>query len=551
MNMKKTMAAIAAGAVAVSAMATSMTAFAEDVTFTYNLVGTRPAAKNKGTVNVVGTVYGHTGETGSVFTVGAVQLTGTGALDAGLTVKNINVVAKEYVGGATSGVPTNYVGQPDKDKENYKPETSNGVYTMQVGTTGNDLKPDSDYRFDITITVENDTDDYNKINDAIVLNATKVAGTDKCIRLGAEAAAALVAANAVQIPQSAGLVKTTDGTAKKLPFKSSTTGNVNIIQYLQGNTSLNRVAGENVYTNGADKYYINVAPVLNDAIANYEDVTFTFNTATEAIGWVVLNDTINSWAAGFDQWVEGASKDSWNRDYASGVNGYTKALQRAGGNANDVVAVYAEDWYGDTSYKAFTDHLYNGSNPISSLYGNFGGEGTNYLGFPTWGGYTLFEGALVVNEALTMSLADTDSFDWTSTSISFDWDAIRSNGYGPTSSYVTYIQSLKLATSATWYWDSLTITCGNNVTDNAGLGEGTVADDDVIDDDTDDGDDIVDDGDDDDNFVDDDDDDTAPVVDETPAAPAVNNPQTGNASVALAVIPVALAAAAVVAKKRG
>lgn len=40
----------------------------------------------------------------------------------------------------------------------------------------------------------------------------------------------------------------------------------------------------------------------------------------------------------------------------------------------------------------------------------------------------------------------------------------------------------------------------------------------------------------------------APVEDETPAAP-VQNPPTGNSPIALAVIPVALAAAAVVAKK--
>lgn len=80
--------------------------------------------------------------------------------------------------------------------------------------------------------------------------------------------------------------------------------------------------------------------------------------------------------------------------------------------------------------------------------------------------------------------------------------------------------------------------------------EGTVADDDVIDtdgdddiiDDGDDGDDIVDDGNDDDNG--DDDEGPAPVVDNP-----VNNPQTGNSPIALAVIPVALAAAAVVAKK--
>lgn len=73
-----------------------------------------------------------------------------------------------------------------------------------------------------------------------------------------------------------------------------------------------------------------------------------------------------------------------------------------------------------------------------------------------------------------------------------------------------------------------------------------------VDDDTlDDGDEIVDIADDEDETpVEDDEDETpaAPVEDETPAAP-VQNPPTGNAPIALAVIPVALAAAAVVAKK--
>lgn len=76
-----------------------------------------------------------------------------------------------------------------------------------------------------------------------------------------------------------------------------------------------------------------------------------------------------------------------------------------------------------------------------------------------------------------------------------------------------------------------------------------------VDDDTlDDGDEIVEieDGDEGDETPDDGDDEdeapAAPVEDETPAAP-VQNPPTGNAPIALAVIPVALAAAAVVAKK--
>ena len=83
---------------------------------------------------------------------------------------------------------------------------------------------------------------------------------------------------------------------------------------------------------------------------------------------------------------------------------------------------------------------------------------------------------------------------------------------------------------------------------------GVEGDDETLDDSTEVGDDISldDDDDDDDVTVDDDDDgDTADDNTEDTQAPAqtANNPQTGNSPIALAVIPVALAAAAVVAKK--
>ena len=145
-----------------------------------------------------------------------------------------------------------------------------------------------------------------------------------------------------------------------------------------------------------------------------------------------------------------------------------------------------------------------------------------------------------------MSLSDTEFFDYTDTSLSFDWDAVYSNAM-TSNNFATYVQSIKLATSSTWYWDSMDIVLTAGSAEDASSGAGVTGDDE-----TDDGDDDVDtSADDDDDDVDtsaDDDDDTNDT--EAPAQ-TTNNPQTGNASVALAVIPVALAAAAIVAKKRG
>ncbi|MDE5993482.1 MAG: hypothetical protein K2G87_10590, partial [Oscillospiraceae bacterium] len=175
-------------------------------------------------------------------------------------------------------------------------------------------------------------------------------------------------------------------------------------------------------------------------------------------------------------------------------------------------------------------------------------EGTGFTGMD-WGGQNLFAGALIVNEGYTMSLSNTEYFDWTKTSISFDWDAIM-DGAATTNNYATYIHSMKLATSNLWFWDSMDVVLVAGDADTVDADAAAEVDENTIDDDEDD--DIVADDDDDDVEPADDDDDDVDVapVDVEPA-PVVSNPPTGNAPVALAVIPVALAAAAIVAKKRG
>jgi hypothetical protein len=173
--------------------------------------------------------------------------------------------------------------------------------------------------------------------------------------------------------------------------------------------------------------------------------------------------------------------------------------------------------------------------------------------------YNLFQGALIVNNTLSMQLADTDVFNYNANSLSFDYADFAAKAYGNYNSYLDLIWSMQLATSVPWYWDSMTINYLNTESDTADTGAGTTSEDEVLPDDTDDA------------ALDADldaldaiDEPEAPVeepavvveepvvVDEPAAAPAepAANPQTGNAPIALAVIPVALAAAAIIAKKR-
>ncbi|MBQ2823061.1 MAG: hypothetical protein IJF18_00605 [Oscillospiraceae bacterium] len=234
------------------------------------------------------------------------------------------------------------------------------------------------------------------------------------------------------------------------------------------------------------KSYINVVPVINDVIANYDDVTFTFNTA------------------------------------ADGVN-----------------AKGEYDANGDKQYTKFAQHLYN-------LYGD---ENTEYVYSSSydWTGYNLWAGALVVNGNLTMSLQDTNVFDYGATTLSFNWtDAIDG---AVVNTYATYLTKMQLATSYIWFWDSLEVTGANTEAEDVASDAGVEADEDVIEEDVEE--DVVEEDIEEDVVEEDVEEDVVvdePVVEDVPV---VENPGTGNAPVALAVIPVALAAAAVVAKKRG
>ncbi|MGN1136180.1 MAG: hypothetical protein ACI4SF_08170, partial [Oscillospiraceae bacterium] len=250
-----------------------------------------------------------------------------------------------------------------------------------------------------------------------------------------------------------------------------------------------------------DSAYVNVGAVINDMIANYDDVVFTFNTATDNV--------LSPEYLADKTWI--GNPYNYPNHYVTGVPG-------------------AESWMGDGSFKSFPQHLYN----------LFGDEGTGYTYSDSYTFNNLFSSALIANNGYTMNQSTVVPFEYSATSVSFSWaDMTGGNSFVSVASAIT---TLQLATSSTWYWDSMDITGYELAAEDASTEAGVeddgadLDDEDVVDDD----DDVVadDDYDVDDDVVDDDvvaDDD---VADDTADAPA-SNPATGNAPIALAVIPVA------------
>ena len=247
-------------------------------------------------------------------------------------------------------------------------------------------------------------------------------------------------------------------------------------------------------------YYTKPVAVLNDAIANHDNVVFTFTSYNGYVG-TTKSHIINQWV-NVDQ-----GYDYKTSDY---------------------------DWHNPT----FGQHLYTNLSDAYSLFDS--NEYDQYGSYSSAWGINLFTGAVVVNSGLTMQLSDTDTFNWGSNTLSFDWFDITDEG--KITDAKTFLTSMLLYTPTDWYWDTLTVVVSDDEDEAIDAGEGLDGEGDTIDDDEP-AEDIVEEP-------------TEEVVEEpaeTEAAPVETapSPATGNAPVALAVIPVALAAAAVVAKKRG
>ncbi|MGN1305444.1 MAG: hypothetical protein ACI4YB_10475 [Oscillospiraceae bacterium] len=334
-----------------------------------------------------------------------------------------------------------------------------------------------------------------------------------------------------------GTVSTSDIKAPFRTHANTTTGVTEIIGYLGRVGIKDKGAG-----------YQNVGAVINDMIANYEDVEFKFNTATD-------NVLTAAWLDGKEGWIG-------NAQFYAGY--YVTGIPQV------------ESWMGDGTFKSFPQHLYN-------LYGD---EGTGYTYSDGYVFNNLFNSALIANNGFTMNQSSVEAFAYNATSVTFKW--VDLTGGAQFVYPAGAINTLQLATSAEWYWDSMDVTgmevSAEDTTTSAGseddsedlpeddededaeigeddaaeddadvdVADDDVADDDAAEDDTDDAaEDDADDADDDADAADDDADDTTDAADDTTGdAAEAGNPGTGNAPIALAVIPVALAAAAVVAKKR-
>ena len=478
MNMKKTIAAVAACAVAVSAMATTVSA--DTNTLHYNLVNTVYKSTGSATITATVSKLDTTAATSVVLQAPTFTNLKGANLGYGNTTYTITGYNFDDATGAKSDafsfVVTSKSATWSLNASNWVDD--NGKITIPVTKTASTGIVQGNTYITVTAVVSHAdtgwTDNANKDllaggftvdagAGAVAMATTLTAYTSASSAIDAQYPM-MTSANTTSADSDAVANPTVWGTVYKKG--NNVLGNVsNIIAYLQDDQY-------NLRENG--KSYVNVAAVLNDVIANFDDVTFTFNTAAKGV-------------------KDGKYDDN-----------------------------------GDKKYTAFGQHLYN-------LYGD---EASSYVyaGYD-WTGYNLFSGALVINGSLSMSLNNTEVFDYAATSLSFNWEDVT--GGANVNTYVTYLQKMQLATSSTWYWDSMDVVYGNTESDDVNSGEGTDAEEDVIADDTSD-EEIADDA------ADEEPADEAPA-DEAPAA----NPATGNAPIALAVIPVALAAAAVVAKKRG
>ena len=155
----------------------------------------------------------------------------------------------------------------------------------------------------------------------------------------------------------------------------------------------------------------------------------------------------------------------------------------------------------------------------------------------------MFTGAIVLNRDFSKQFSASGLVDWGTNTITFDWDELTEGRFYDAS---VVLHSVELLSTQNVEWVSCTVTVPEQeaASDSADSSQGKTEDPDEIETTPVETEVIT----------------EAPVETEAPAteAPAettavapVENIPTGNAPVALAVIPVALAAAAIIAKKRG
>ena len=442
MNMKKTIAAIAAGAMAVSAMASSVSAIELKDTnvLSYSLVE-KHAETVMGSVTISASLA-------SIDTKSATGLTIMVPVPAGMKVKSITVTG--YYGGSASTPIQPYTRVSDKNADNWAENIKNGYMTIPVSDKSagsGSLLGDDNTTINVSVVFEHDKGKLSEINDMLSMfsigattdaaltyfpNGVYVddgdgkfdADKDKTIKYWVDDTSTIKeydnAKGRFYLPnadsskakdESNGAYNTSNVVASaftakgekiyEMPFQTGPDGNENIAYYLQNAKVIDK-----------DHSYTNVLPVINDAIANYGTVTFTFTTATQGIVYTVENPGTGEKA--FDK-IYGGTDGSYGPDGTfvdarQNANKYNWIDGKQVGGR--LIGIYTSEWYGDKSYTSFTQHLYNGTGDIYGVqngWSGFADENQNYYG-GLWGDNNLFGGALVINENLTMRLSDVDMF---------------------------------------------------------------------------------------------------------------------------------------------
>ena len=211
-------------------------------------------------------------------------------------------------------------------------------------------------------------------------------------------------------------------------------------------------------------------------------------------------------------------------------------------NSGVTLTFTAKDNFDDAAYRAWAKSV-GGANLNWTAANSVWGTDNTKDSYDPWG-VSMFTGAIVLNRDFSKQFSASGLVDWGTNTITFDWDELTEGRFYDAS---VVLHSLELLSTQNVEWVSCTVTVPEQeaASDSADSSQGKTEDPDEIE--------------------------TTPVETEviteapvettapaTEAAPAettavapVENIPTGNAPVALAVIPVALAAAAIIAKKRG
>ena len=211
-------------------------------------------------------------------------------------------------------------------------------------------------------------------------------------------------------------------------------------------------------------------------------------------------------------------------------------------NSGVTLTFTAKDNFDDAAYRAWAKSVGGANLNWTATNGVWDTDNTKDS-YDPWG-VSMFTGAIVLNRDFSKQFSASGLVDWGTNTITFDWDELTEGRFYDAS---VVLHSVELLSTQNVEWVSCTVTVPEQeaASDSADSSQGKTEDPDEIE--------------------------TTPVETEviteapvettapaTEAAPAettavapVDNIPTGNAPVALAVIPVALAAAAVIAKKRG